>query len=138
MHQKITHLFCGGKLEAGANLNDPLTLEPLTAEKPLLHFQCGNSIVTYDFTVFYNAIHRLNDYRIPHTRETLTVEQRQAFDQICVENNREPIFVHIQKKNDFMADYSECQSENDLFDLALKYGYLPLNRLNEINNHLSL
>jgi hypothetical protein len=129
-----THILGGDKIEIGSNLCDPLTLEPFDQQTELLHFKAGNSITTYDFHVFYNAIHKLNEYRIPHTREVFTLNQRQEFDQICIRYNREPIFENLQKKEHFLCDLTACQTETDLFNLGEKYGYIPLNVLNAFNS----
>jgi len=129
----ITHILCGGQIETGANLIDPLTLEPFTAETQFLHFKAGNSITSYDFDVFYTAIHKLNEYRIPHTREVFSLTQREEFDAICIAYNREPIFENLEKKELFLCALSACQTETDFFDLGEKYGYLPLNALSTLN-----
>ena len=100
----------------------------------MLHFKAGNSITSYDFNVFYNAIHKLNEYRIPHTREVFTLNQRQEFDQVCIRYNRNPIFENLEKKEHFLCDLSVCQTENDFFDLGEKYGYIPLNMLYAISD----
>lgn len=125
----ITHILCGGQIETGANLIDPLTLEPFTAETQFLHFKAGNSITSYDFDVFYKAIHKLNEYRIPHTREVFSSTQREEFDAICIRYNREPIFVNQEKKDHFLCALTACQTETDFFDLGEKYGFIPLNAL---------